>query len=160
MNMELFNLTCISLTLFEYATFNTKPPNFLFIPSLSLHIVSQKIYIWIIILSSIIEFLTYFLNYYKDYMMFVPLLDEYIVGTILNIIVVTGVLVAKIKYGKNIPTHIQNVIQKLQNLGLFWFLLDKTSQSISFFDTFFIRVCINIFSCFKLFEIQKLMIKK
>jgi len=158
--MEVFNLTCISLTLLEYATINKTPPDSLLVPSLALHIISQNIYIWIVVLSSIVEFLAYFFNCYKDYMMFVPLLDEYVVGTILNIIVVTGVLVAKIRYGKKIPKHIQNVIQKLQNLGLFWFIVDKTSQHISFFDTFFLRVGINIFSCYKLFEIQKLMIKK
>jgi hypothetical protein len=93
-------------------------------------------------------------------MMLVPILDEYVVGTILNIIVVSGVFVAKIKYDKKIPKHIHNVIQKLKNLGLFWFVLDKTTQHISFFDTFFLRICINIFSCYQLFEIQKLMIKK
>lgn len=158
--MEVFNLTCISLTLLEYATINKTPPDSVLVPSLALHIISQNIYIWIVVLSSIIEFLAYFFNYYKDYMMFVPLLDEYIVGTILNVIVVTGVFVAKIRYGKKIPKHIQNVIQKLQNLGLFWFIVDKTSQHISFFDTFILRIAINIFSCYKLFEIQKLMIKK
>lgn len=158
--MEVFNLTCISLTLLEYATINKTPPDSVLVPSLTLHIISQNIYIWIVVLSSIIEFFAYFFNYYKDYMMFVPLLDEYVVGTILNIIVLTGVFVAKIKYGTKIPKHIQNVIQKLQNLGLFWFVLDKTSQHITFFDTFFLRIAINIFSCYKLFEIQKLMIKK
>jgi hypothetical protein len=93
-------------------------------------------------------------------MLFVPILDEYIVGTLLNIIVCSGVILSKIKYGKTIPRHIQKVIQELQNLGLFWFILDKTTQQITYFDTFFIRTCINLFSCYKIYQIQKLMIKK
>lgn len=158
--MEIFNLLCISLTLFEYATLNSTLPHFLFIPSLSLHIFSQYMYVWIVLFSSVMECFTYFFQYYKYYMGFVPILDEYIVGTLLNVIVVTGIFVSKIKYGKKIPKHIQKVIQKLKNLGLLWFLLDKTTQQISWFDTFSIRLVINIFSCYKLLEIQKLMIKK
>ena len=40
------------------------------------------------------------------------------------------------------------------------FLVKETPLIIFFFDTFFLRIAINIFSCYKLFEIQKLMIKK
>lgn len=158
--MEIFNLVCISLVLLEYSTLNIAPPNFLFIPSLSFHVFSQVFYIWIIVFSSFMECICYFLDCYKNYMLFVPILDEYIVGTLLNIIVCSGVILSKIKYGKTIPRHIQKVIQELQNLGLFWFILDKTTQQITYFDTFFIRTCINLFSCYKIYQIQKLMIKK
>lgn len=158
--MEIFNLLCISFVLLEYSLYNQSVPTYFYTPALVLHILTQYLYVWIVVASSLLECIFYYLRWSKHYMLFVPILDEYVVGTLLNVIVFSGVLVSKIKYGKKIPNHIQKVIQQLKNLGLFWFLLDKTSQQITFFNTFYLRVCINLFSCYQLFQIQSLMKKK
>lgn len=93
-------------------------------------------------------------------MSIVPHVDEYVVGCLLNIVVASGICLSKIKYGKNIPQHIHKTIQRLIILGLFWFLLDKTTQKITSFDAFYIQMCINIFSCWYIIKIQEYMRKK
>lgn len=155
--METFNLVCISLFLLEYSTINFIPPVFWYREILFLHIFCQHLYVWIIVFSSFLEFLFYFLNWNKYYLFFVPWLDEYVVGTLLNSIVFSGIYISKIKYRHTIPEHIQTVITSLKKLGLFWFLLDKTTQKITFFDTFYIRSILNLFSCYQLFQIQATM---
>ena len=158
--METFNLFCISFLLIEFYSSNVSIPTYLFLPSLIIHILSQKLFTGIVITSSVMELFFYLLDNYKFYMMIVPYIDEYIVGLLLNIVVASGICLSKIKYGKKIPRHIHKTIQRLKILGLFWFLFDKTTQNITSFDIFYIRMCINIFSCWYIIKIQEYMRKK
>ena len=78
-------------------------------------------------------------------MLFVSFLDKYIVGTLLNITILSGICVAKIKYKENIKNNIYKVINHLLVLGMIWFIFDKSTQVNNVCDNFILEFFKYIF---------------
>jgi len=115
------------------------------------HIFFQIWFAFLVYFSSFLEIISFFCNQYENYMLFVPILDVYIVGPLLTLSCISGIFLAKKKYKKKIPKHIHQVIQKLFYFGIFWACFDKTTQGSA---NFYIRCVINSFSCFLVYHLQ------
>jgi hypothetical protein len=158
--LQLFNLLCISLAFIEFKSTNKQFfDKKYYTPFILLHIYSQNIFLYIVYISSFTEAFTYTMGYYEDYMNIVPLIDEYIAGTSLNLTCISGIMISKIKYKNKIPSHINEVINSLIYFGIFWAIADKTTQMMVGNYVFYIRLLINIKSCLFVSRIKKLMTK-
>lgn len=156
---EEFNLSLITFYILEFWYLKADIPNKYFKNILLCHIICQKLLLYIIYISSFIEIISFLNNFYENYMSFVPFLDEFIVGILLNITILSGICVAKIKYKKNIPNHIYKVINHLLVLGMIWFIFDKSTQVNNVYENFYFRFFLNIFSCKYLYYIQQIFVK-
>lgn len=156
---EIINLSLITFYILEFWYLKTNISNKYFKKILLYHILSQKALLYIIYISSFIEIISFLNNFYENYMSFVCFLDEFIVGILLNITILSGICVAKIKYKENIPNHIYKVINHLLVLGMIWFLFDKSTQVNNVYENFYFRFFLNIFSCSYLYYIQHIFVK-
>lgn len=156
---EELNLILITFYIIEFWYLKTKIPNKYLKNILLYHIICQKLLLYIIYISSFIEIISFLINFYENYMLFVSFLDKYIVGSLLNITILSGICIAKKKYKKNVPNHIYNAINHLLILGIIWFVFDKSTQVNNVCDNFYFRIFLNIFSCSYLYYIQQIFVK-
>jgi len=158
--IQTFNLLCISFSFIEFKTTNKQFFDEKYYKSfILLHIYSQSIFFYLVYVSSLIEAFTYTIGYYDKYLSIVPLMDDYIAGTSLNVTCMSGIILSKIKYKNKIPNHINDVINNLIYFGLFWAIADKTSQVMVGKYVFYIRLLVNIISCLFVSRIKNLMTK-
>ena len=141
--IEILNIFSITLFIMEYFYINTPISSKYFRPTLFIHILCQSLFCNIIVLSSLLEPLFW----YFQIVSIISYLDKYIVSTLLNGTIITGILISKMKYKKKIPTHIKNVINLLFRMGIFWIICDKTTQNISSFQILLLRLFLNSISC-------------
>ena len=156
--IQIFNLLCISMSFIEFKTINKRYFDEKYYKLfIILHIYSQSVFFYVVYISSIIEVVTYTIGYYNNYLSIVPLIDDYIAGTSLNLTCMSGIMISKIKYKNKIPNHINEVINTLIYFGLFWAISDKTSQVMIGKFVFYIRLLVNIISCLFVSYIKNLM---
>ena len=156
---EELNLLLITCYIIEFWYLKKNISNKNFKKILLYHIIFQKLLLYIIYISSFMEILSFYNNFYENYMIFVSFLDKYIVGSLLNLTILSGIGVAKIKYKRNIPNHIYKVINHLLLLGIIWFIFDKSTQVDNVCKNFYFRIFLNIFSCSYLYYIQQIFVK-
>jgi hypothetical protein len=141
--IEIFNIISMTLFILEYFYINNKVSIKYFRSILFLHIICQWLFCNIIILSSILEPIFW----YYEITFIISNLDKYIVSSLLNLTVISGILISKMKYKKKIPSHIKNVVNILFLMGIFWLICDKTTQDISCVSILILRIFLNLFSC-------------